>query len=163
MKSKFSTHWQSSKQPRKQRKFKANAPLHIKHKFLSVNLSKELRKKHSKRNIPVRKGDEVLVMRGSFKKKKAKVATIELKRTRVALENVQRTKKDGTKVNVWFTPSALQVQTLSLDDKKRIAALNRGKKAEVKETKKVEAKETKKESKPKQEEKKNVPNKSSSK
>nr|AQS29563.1 hypothetical protein [uncultured archaeon]AQS33492.1 hypothetical protein [uncultured archaeon] len=130
MKSSFSTHWLSSKQPRKQRKYKANAPLHIKHKFLNSNLSKSLRQKHSKRSLPLRKGDEVLVMRGSFRKKKAKVTTVDLKRTRVALENIQRTKKDGTKVNVWFHPSSLQITTLNLDDKKRIAALNKGKKTE---------------------------------
>jgi len=153
MKNKFSTHWQSSKQPRKQRKFAANAPLHIKHKFLSANLSKELRRKHGKRSLPLRKGDEILVMRGTFKKKKAKISTIELKRTRVALEGIQRTKKDGTKVNVWFAPSSLQIQTLTLDDKKRIAALERGNKKAAKQ----ESKSTTKE------EKKNVPDKSTSK
>ena len=126
MKSTFSTAWQSSKQPRKQRKFKANAPFHLKHKFLSANLSKELRKKYGKRSLPIRKGDEALVMRGSFRKKKAKVTLVDLKRTRLALENIQRTKKDGTKVNVWFHPSALQIQTLTLDDKQRIAVLERG-------------------------------------
>ncbi|MBU0761152.1 MAG: 50S ribosomal protein L24 [Nanoarchaeota archaeon] len=136
MKNKFSTQWKSSKQPRKQRKYLANAPLHTKHKFLSAQLSKELRKKHGKKSIPIRKNDEVLVMRGSFKKKKAKVITIDLKRTRIALENIQRTKKDGTKVSVWFHPSSLQIQTLNLEDKKRISALNKSK------------------------EKKNVPNKS---
>jgi large subunit ribosomal protein L24 len=127
MKSKFSTSWQSSKKPRKQRKFTANAPLHLKHKFLSANLSKELRKKYGKRSLPIRKGDEVLVMRGSSRKKKAKVSIVNLKRTRLALESIQRTKKDGTKVNIWFHPSSLQIQTLTLDDKQRIIALERGK------------------------------------
>ena len=130
MKSQFSSHWNSSVQKRKQHKYIYNAPLHKKHKFLSSNLSKELRKKYGKRNLPLRTGDEVLVMRGSFRKKKAKVTTVDLKRTRVALENIQRTKKDGTKVNVWFHPSSLQITTLNLDDKKRIAALNKGKKTE---------------------------------
>ena len=69
----------------------------------------------------------MLVMRGSFKKKRATVSIIDLTRTRVALENIQRTKKDGTKVNVWFDPSSVQIQTLALDDKKRIAVLSRGK------------------------------------
>ncbi|MFH1290138.1 MAG: 50S ribosomal protein L24 [Nanoarchaeota archaeon] len=149
MKQKFSTQWISSKQPRKQRKYKANAPLHIKHKFLSSPLSKELKKKYGKRSLPVRKGDEVLIMRGSFKKKKAKIATIELKRTRIALENVQRTKKDGTKVNVWFHPSSVQIQTLALDDKKRIAVLEKGKKQTL-EKQKTETKQGEK----------NAPNKS---
>jgi len=133
MKKKFSTSWIGSKQPRKQRKYRANAPLHLKHKFLSANLSKPLRAKHGKRSLPLRKGDEVLVMRGSFKKKKAKVASIDLKNSRVALEGIQRTKQDGTKVNVFFNPSSVQIQTLNLDDMNRIKALNRGKpKAESK-------------------------------
>jgi large subunit ribosomal protein L24 len=125
MKSKFSTQWISSSQPRKQRKYIANAPLHIRHKFLSANLPKPLREKYGKRNLPLRKGDEVLVMRGAFRKKKAKVVSVDLKNSRVALENIQRTKKDGSKVNVFFHPSVLQIQTLNLDDKKRIASLNR--------------------------------------
>jgi len=123
MKKKFSTAWKSSKKPRKQRKYRTNSPLHIKHKFLNANLSKSLRQKHNKRSLPLRKGDEVLVMRGSFKKKKAKVEKIDLKRTRVSLENINRTKKDGTKVAVWFAPSSLQIQSLNLDDKERLKKL----------------------------------------
>lgn len=125
MKKRYSAHWKSSKQPRKQRKYRANAPLHIKHKFLNAPLSKTLRQKHGKRAIPIRKGDEVFVMRGAFKKKKAKVASVDLIRSRIALENIQRTKKDGTKVNVYFHPSSLQIQTLNLEDRKRIASLDK--------------------------------------
>jgi len=125
VKQEFSTQWTGSVQPRKQRKYRINAPLHIKHKFLSANLSKPLREKYGKRNLPLRKGDEVLVMRGAFKKKKAKVVSVDLKNTRVALESMQRTKKDGSKVNVFFHPSVLQIQTLNLDDKQRVTALNR--------------------------------------
>ena len=125
MKSEFSTSWISSSQPRKQRKYVYNAPLHVKHKFLSANLSKSLREKYGKRSIPVRKGDEVLVMRGSHRKQKGKVSIIDLKNTRVALENIQRAKRDGTKINVYLSPSILQIQTLNLDDKERVNALNR--------------------------------------
>jgi large subunit ribosomal protein L24 len=135
MKSEFSTAWIGSRQPRKQRKYLANAPFHVKHKFLSANLSKELRKKYSKRNLPLRKGDEVLVMRGAFKKKKAKVASVDLRNTRIVLENIQRTKKDGSKVNVFFHPSVLQIQILNLDDKERVTAINRKTNSEVKEAK----------------------------
>ena len=144
MKSVFSTYWQSSSKPRKQRKFLANAPLHIKHKFLSAPLSKELRKKYKKRSIPVRKGDEVIIMRGAFKKKKAKISIVQLKRTRVALENIQRTKKDGTKVNVWFRPSSLQIVALNLEDKKRISALEKNQKPQNKEDKNASDKSTSK-------------------
>ncbi|MBM3233841.1 50S ribosomal protein L24 [Candidatus Pacearchaeota archaeon] len=108
MKQKFSTAWKSSRQTRKQRKYFENAPLHIKYKFLSANLSKELRKKHG-RNIEARKGDSVIIMRGKFRKKKGKISKVDLKRTRIAIEGIQRQKKDGTKVNVYFHPSKIQI------------------------------------------------------
>ena len=137
MKQEFSTSWLSSTQPRKQRKFRINAPLHIRHKFLSANLSKDLRKKYAKRNLPLRKGDEVLIMRGAFKKKKAKVTSVDLKNSRIVIEGMQRSKKDGSKVNVFFHPSVLQIQSLNLDDKQRVAILNR------KQSTQTEAKEKK--------------------
>jgi large subunit ribosomal protein L24 len=125
MKKEFSPQWKASSQKRKQHKFIANAPLHTKHKFLSANLSKSLREKYGKRNLPLRKGDDVLVMRGSFRKTKAKVSSVDHRHIRVTLENIQRTKKDGSKVNVFFHPSVLQIQELNLDDRKRVDALNR--------------------------------------
>ncbi len=132
MKSFFSTSWLSSTQVRKQRKYRYNAPLHIRHKFLSAQLSKELRKKYGKRSLPLRKGDEVLVMRGQFKKKKAKVVSLDLANTKITLEGLQHTKRDGTKVAVPLHPRAVQIQTLVLEDKKRIAVLERTKANKVK-------------------------------
>ncbi|NCO11534.1 50S ribosomal protein L24 [Candidatus Pacearchaeota archaeon CG_4_9_14_0_2_um_filter_39_13] len=125
MKADFSKAWTASKQPRKQRKYRYNSPLHLKHRFLNSHLSGELRKKYGKRSAALRKGDEVLVMRGAFKKKKAKVSVVDLKKGRVSLENINKTKKDGTKVNVYFNPSSLMLQSLSLDDKKRIKSLGK--------------------------------------
>ena len=120
MKSQFSNSWISSVQPRKQRKYRHNAPLHVKHRFLNAHLSKDLRKKHSKRSLRLRKGDEVLVMRGAFKKKKAKVTSVDHKKLRITLENIARSKKDGSKTNVYFNARALQIITLNLEDKKRL-------------------------------------------
>ena len=125
MKQKFSKHWKASKQPRKQRKYRANAPLHVRHKMVSANLNKDLRKKYGKRSFPLRKEDDVKIMRGEFKNKTGKIASVDLKRLRVSIEAIQKTKKDGTKVNVWFNPSNLQIKELNLDDKKRKEALER--------------------------------------
>jgi len=125
MKKEFSTSWLGSRQVRKQRKYRYNAPMHLKHKFLSAHLSKELKEKYGKRSIPLRKGDEVLVMRGSFADKKGKISLIDLTNSRVAIEALQRQKRDGTKVNAYFRPSALKILNLSLEDKERISALNR--------------------------------------
>ena len=121
MKQSFSTQWIASKQPRKQRKYLFNAPLHLKHKFLSSHLSKDLRNKYGKRALPLRKGDEVLVMRGSFKGKKAKVSHVDLKNSKVAIEGIQISKKDGSKVDIYFYPSNLQIISLYLDDKRRFS------------------------------------------
>src|SRR5690606_7465951 len=116
-----------------------NAPLHRKHKFLSTHLSKSLREKYGKRSLPLRKGDEVLIMRGSSRKKKAKVSSIDLKRSKITLEGMQRTKKDGTKVNVYFHPSSLQIQSLDLADKERLSALERGSKKSSQKPKETES------------------------
>lgn len=120
MRQKFSTSWKASKQPRKQRKYLINAPLHLKGKAMSSTLSKELRKKHGKRSIRARKGDEVKVMRGKFKGKQGKVDIVNLSKMKVSIEGIQNSKKDGTKVNMWFHPSNLMIVSLNLDDQKRL-------------------------------------------
>lgn len=125
MKQKFSTKWQGSKKPRKQRKYIANAPIHIKKKLLSSNLAKDLRKKYNKRSVPIRKEDNVRVMVGSFKGKIGKVGVVNRQKMKITIEGITRTKKDGTKINVYFSPSNVQIKELNLNDKKRIKAIER--------------------------------------
>jgi large subunit ribosomal protein L24 len=145
MKKQFSTKWKGSKQPRKQRKYTAKAPLHIKRKLLGVNLSKELRKKYSRRNIPVRKGDTVKILRGKFKKKNGKIISVDTKNSKLKIEGIMIKKQDGSKVNVRIHPSNLQIIELNIEDKKRIKNMKEEKKQE---------KNTEKKSEDKQEEKK---------
>ena len=138
MKNEFSTRWKASKQPRKQRKYAVNAPLHIKRKQLSVNLSKPLRQKHGKRNIVLRKNDVAKVTRGKFKGKQGKVLLVSVKSQRIEIEGLQVKKQDGSKVNVSLKPSNLQIVELSLEDKKRLKSNKEStgeKKSESKETK----------------------------
>lgn len=143
MKQKFSKHWKSSKQPRKQRKYKAEAPLHIKRRFLSCNLSKELRKKYSKRNAIVVKEDKVRVMRGKFKKKQGKIIRVFTKLGKIHIEGLQVKKQDGSKVAVKLQPSNLQIIDMNLDDKKRMQKIT-GRESKVeKQTAKEEVKEIK--------------------
>ena len=130
MKKKFSREWIRSKQPRKQRKYNYNAPLHIKGKFMAAHLSKDLMKKYNRRSIRVRKGDKVILLRGQFKKKKGNVERVDLKKSKVYISGVEMIKKDGTKVFYPIHPSNLVVTELNLDDKKRIAVANKSKKAD---------------------------------
>ena len=120
MKQEFTTAWRASVQPRKQRKYLHNMPLHLKQKQMSATLSKDLRKKHGRRNIEVRKGDEVYIMRGKFKKRSGKITDVNISKGKVAIENIQGTKRDGSKVSVWLRPAMLRINVLTLDDKKRI-------------------------------------------
>ena len=91
---------------------------------MSAHLEKSLRTKYGMRNIPVRNGDEVKIMKGKFKGKAGKVNEVELQKKRVTVEGINNTKKDGTAVKVWFHPSNLMIKTLNLDDKKRIKKQN---------------------------------------
>jgi large subunit ribosomal protein L24 len=120
MKKEFSTAWKGSKQPRKQRKYLAKAPLHLKKKTMSINLSKDLRKVHGRRNIIIRKDDKVKIMRGKFKGKEGKVILVVTKQQKIYIEGIQTKKQDGSKVNIPFRPSNLQILELKLDDKRRI-------------------------------------------
>lgn len=120
---KFSRSWKSSKKRKKQRKYRYNAPLHIRQRFVSAHLSKQLRAKYKKRNIPVKKGDTVAIMRGKFKKHSGKVENVNLKMSKVFISGIEATRKDGTKSRVALEPSNLMITELNLDDKKRAKKL----------------------------------------
>jgi len=120
MKKVFSTKWKGSKQPRKQRKYLAKAPLHLKKKLLSANLSQGLRAIHKTRNVPIRKGDKVKIMRGKFRGKEGKVIKVLIKQLKIYIESIQKTKQDGSKIDIPFRPSNLQITELNMEDKKRL-------------------------------------------
>jgi large subunit ribosomal protein L24 len=125
MKKKFSTKWKSSKQVRKQRKYRYNAPLHAKQKFVHAHLSKELKKKYKTRNLGLRKGDKVKVVRGQFRKHAGNVERIDLKKTKVYVSGIEVTKKDGSKTTYPIDPSNVVITELNLDDKVRQKILER--------------------------------------
>jgi len=129
MEKKFSKHWKSSKKPGKQRKYRCNAPLHIKQKFVHVHLSKELRNKYGMRSICLKKGDKVKIVRGNYKGKQNKVSRVDLKKSRVYVEGIDFTKKDGNKILYTLQPSNLMITELDIEDKKREAKLKKDKKA----------------------------------
>jgi large subunit ribosomal protein L24 len=120
----WSKYWKSSKKPRKQRKYIYHAPLHVRHKFFSAHLSKELKQKYGKRSFPVRKGDEVEVMKGSYKKKRGRVNRVDMKKIRIFIDGITRKKVDGTEIQVPIYPSKVKIINLNLEDKKRLEALS---------------------------------------
>jgi large subunit ribosomal protein L24 len=112
-----------SQQPRKQRKYRYNAPLHVKSKFISSTLSDELRKKYNRRNARVIVGDSVKVMRGDFAGTEGKVRDIDVQREQVTVEGVSVAKADGKEMPRPVHPSNLMITKLNLEDERRSATL----------------------------------------
>ena len=109
-----------SKQPRKQRKALYTAPLHIRRKIMSANLSKDLRADIGKRSLPIRVGDKVQVVRGDFKGHEGKVESIDAKRYKVTVEGVTLSKPDGNAVLLPIHPSNLMIIEADLKDERRL-------------------------------------------
>jgi large subunit ribosomal protein L24 len=114
-----------SKQPRKQRKARYNAPLHIRHKYMSALLSPDLRDKYEKRSFPLRKGDTVVVMRGDSRGKEGKVRTVDLKKEEITVEGVVISRSDLSEVPLPIHPSNVMITKIELKDKQRESALGR--------------------------------------
>lgn len=133
MKKDWSPEWVSSKQPRKQRKYRYNAPLHVRQKFVSAHLSKALRERFGKRSLQIRKGDEVKVMRGSGKGHKGKVERVDLKKAKIYIEGLTVKKTDGSEVLRPIDPSNVMIIDAKMDDKRRQIIVERSKKSHKKE------------------------------
>lgn len=125
MKQKWSRKWKSSVQPRKQRKFRINAPMHVRHKFMAAHLSPDLRRQFGKRSIPVRKGDDIRVMKGGFREQTGTVEKVNMKKIKVYVGGINTKKVDGSEVLVALEPSNLMITKLNLDDKMRQRVFDR--------------------------------------
>lgn len=120
MKNKFSNSWKSSAKPSKQRKYRHDAPLHVRQKLVSSILDKPLREKFGMKSISIRKGDEVVVLRGENKKKKGAVLSVDLKSLKVTVDNVKKKKRSGEEFYIPIDPSNIKITKLNTDDKKRL-------------------------------------------
>lgn len=132
----WSNKWVSSRQPRKQRKYRHNAPLHVRQKFVSAHLSEVLRGRFGKRSLPLRKGDEVKVMRGSDKGFKGKIERIDLKEGKVYIEGLNVKKVDGSEVLKPKDPSNLLITESKMEDKRRQMIVERSREKKEEKAKK---------------------------
>ena len=98
-------------------------------KLMSAPLSPELRSKHiGVRAVPVRKDDEVQVVRGTFKNREGKVVAVYRKKWVIHIERLNRDKVNGQAVPVGIDPSKVVITKLKMD-KDRKALLDRKGKA----------------------------------
>ena len=116
---KFSPAVSSSR--RKSRKAHFSADSSARRKIMSASLSKELQAKYNVRSIPVRKDDEVSVVRGTYKGREGKVIQCYRKKWVIHIERITREKASGATVQVGIHPSKCVVTKLKLDkDRKQI-------------------------------------------
>ncbi|KAL5283120.1 rpl26l1 family protein [Megaselia abdita] len=113
---------------RKNRKRHFTAPSHIRRRLMSAPLSKELRQKYNVRSMPIRKDDEVQVVRGHFKGNQAgKIVQVYRKKFVVYIEKIQRENANGTNVYVGIHPSKCLIVKLKLDKDRKAILERRGK------------------------------------
>ncbi|POS87086.1 putative 60S ribosomal protein L26-2 [Erysiphe pulchra] len=88
---------------------------------MSAPLSKELREKYHVRSIPIRKDDEVLVVRGSNKGREGKITSVYRLKYVVHIERVVKEKSSGQSVPLGIHSSNVVITKLKLDkDRERI-------------------------------------------
>merc|ERR1712162_69624 len=119
---KYSTSVSSSR--RKSRKAHFSAPSSVRRKIMSAHLNKEQSQKYHVKSMPIRKDDEVIVVRGSNKGREGKVIQVYRKKYVIHIERVTREKSNGSTVNVGIHPSNVMITKLKLD-KDRRAILDR--------------------------------------
>lgn len=99
---------------------------------MSASLSKELQGKYNVKSMPIRKDDEVTVVRGFFKQSEGKVTSVYRKKYVIHIDRVTRDKHNGgTTVQVGIHPSNVVITKLKLD-KDRKALLERKNKSNAK-------------------------------
>ena len=74
--------------PRRQRKALYTASTSERRRRMAVPLSRELRRRYGRRQIPVRKGDTVRILSGSYVGREERVAKVNLRSYSVTLDNV---------------------------------------------------------------------------
>eukprot|EP01116_Phalansterium_solitarium_P011844 TRINITY_DN27666_c0_g1_i1.p1 TRINITY_DN27666_c0_g1~~TRINITY_DN27666_c0_g1_i1.p1 ORF type:complete len:166 (-),score=59.38 TRINITY_DN27666_c0_g1_i1:81-515(-) len=116
---KFSKDVTSSR--RKNRKAHFTAPSNVRRVIMSAPLAKELRTKYNVRSMPIRKDDEVVVVRGTYKQREGKVIQVYRKKFVIHIEKLTRERANGATVNIGIHPSKVQITKLKLDkDRKSI-------------------------------------------
>ncbi|GMK54059.1 hypothetical protein CspeluHIS016_0106450 [Cutaneotrichosporon spelunceum] len=115
---------------RKSRKAHFGASSGLKRKIMSAPLSKELRATHGTRSIPIRKDDEVLIVRGKYKGRDGKVVQVYRKKWVIHVDRVHVEKSNAATPSVGIHPSNVVITSLKLDkDRKAIIERKSGKKA----------------------------------
>ena len=116
-----------SKRPGKQRISQFNIGKHEVHKVMSANLSRELRERQGFRSLPLRKDDEVRIVRGDAKGRSGKVIRVDPRKQRIFVDKVVKRKTDNTEIAVPIHPSNVVITkyVVTKRDERRVNIINR--------------------------------------
>src|SRR5580700_1678692 len=105
-------------QPRRQRKAVFTADHQERRRRMAVPLSRELRTRYGRRSLPVRKGDTVRVLAGSYSTvgEERRVARVDREHYRLTLDNVTTKTADAKLKPLPIRPSHLVLTKLNLSD-----------------------------------------------
>ena len=100
---------------RTQRKRTLSAPSSIKRRLMSCHLTKTLRTEHKIRALPIKRGDEVKILKGKMKGKTGKVVQVYRKRNVIYVDKITREKQNGQSVFLPIRPCHCIVEKLLIN------------------------------------------------
>ncbi len=117
-----------SSKPRKQRKHRYTAPLHIRKHFMHAHISKDAASKSSvkRKSAQISRGDTVKIMSGSRKGKTGKVSKVDTTKGLIFIDGIARKNAKGRELQIPIRPSAVYITELNMTDKRRAAKLTAG-------------------------------------
>eukprot|EP01125_Pyxidicula_operculata_P002810 TRINITY_DN12648_c0_g1_i1.p1 TRINITY_DN12648_c0_g1~~TRINITY_DN12648_c0_g1_i1.p1 ORF type:complete len:155 (-),score=38.38 TRINITY_DN12648_c0_g1_i1:97-561(-) len=110
---------------RKQRRAHFSASTDERRKRMAAQLSRELRTRHNVRSLPVRKDDEVMVVRGEHKGRDGKIIQVYRKKYVIHIEKLTRERANGATVHIPIHPSKVVLTKLTKLDRARKALIDR--------------------------------------
>ncbi len=107
---------ESPSSPRRQRRALYNASTAERRRRMTVLLSRELRGRFGRRSVPLRKGDTVRVLSGSFVGREERVARVDRRSYSITLDNVTLKTAEEKLKPLPLRPSHLVLVRLNLAD-----------------------------------------------
>ena len=129
-------------------------------KQICAPISKDLRKKYSRRSARIMLDDTIKVIRGEYKGITGKVSKISTDSNSIAIEGNKKEKLKGDKIDVYIHTTNVIITALNTDDKWRLKILEKKPKSNIKSMKEAAKK---KESKKKESKKEEIKKKESKK
>ena len=116
-----------SSKPRKQRKARAQAPMHMRRKMMHMHVAKSLRAKlgTNRRAMLVKKGDKIRVISGSMRKKEGKVMEVDYHNLSIFVEGIARKNAKGIEKLARLQPSNAEIIDGDFNSADRKAMLGR--------------------------------------